>query len=44
MTRIAKIVPASRRVTEASLEPPFSMDRSIDRSRAIAPCGGAVAG
>src|ERR1700688_1749789 len=38
MTRMMKIVPASRRVTDASLEPP-----SIDRSRAIMPAGRGVA-
>src|SRR5882762_256102 len=37
MTRMMKIVPASRLVRDASLEPP-----SIDRSRAITPAGGAV--
>src|ERR1700722_4875625 len=42
MTRIMKIVPASRRVTEASLEPP-SKPPSIDRSRAFMPAGRGVA-
>jgi hypothetical protein len=37
-----KIVPASRRVTDASLEPP-SKPPSIDRSRAIMPAGRVVA-
>src|SRR5882724_1277663 len=37
MTRMMKIVPASRLVRDASPEPP-----SIDRSRAITPAGGAV--
>src|SRR5712671_1363337 len=38
MTRMMKIVPARRVVTEASPEPP-----NIDRSRAITPAGGTVA-
>src|ERR1700681_2526686 len=38
MTRMMKIVPARRVVTDASPEPP-----NIDRSRAITPAGGAVA-
>src|SRR5450631_3878562 len=38
-----KIVPASRLVTESSLEPPRELP-SIDRRRAIAPRGRAVAG
>ena len=38
-TRMMKIVPASRRVTEASPEPPNS-----DRSRVITLAGGTVAG
>src|SRR5665213_3234467 len=42
MTRIMKIVPASRLVTDASLEPP-SKPPSIDRSRAIMPAGRVVA-
>src|ERR1035438_1366667 len=42
MTRIMKIVPASRLVTDASLESP-SKPPSIDRSRAIMPAGGVVA-
>src|SRR5229473_6160335 len=37
MTRMMKIVPASRLVRDASPEP-----SSIDRSRAITPAGGAV--
>src|SRR3982074_2618046 len=39
MTRMMKIVPARRVVTDASAEPP-----NIARSRAITPAGGAVAG
>src|ERR1700738_5338596 len=38
MTRMMKIVPARRAVTDASPEPP-----NIERSRAITPAGGAVA-
>src|SRR4051812_36004465 len=38
-----KIVPASRLVTEASLEPPTRLP-SIDRRRAVTPAGEAVAG
>jgi hypothetical protein len=41
MTRIMKMVPASRFVTEASLEPPSRLP-SFDRSRAVTPLREAV--